>query len=138
MQCLNYHSKDISTGFSSLTTQPDGSGVSFLQELQDDQGQVTGSTKGSKDAQTLASGTLIGMLRMGDKLNKLVKIRNVKYAPDMEDNLIRVKDLENLGIHVDFGKNVLINRAAGREVVRFLKPRNDCHMSTHTCQNHKV
>ena len=97
----------------------------LLTEVKPGTGMVNGSTTGGTGAAVTNQGKLTGRI-IGDKGDTTeFELENVKCAPDMEDNLLRVRELEKIGIHVDFGQMELTSKKTGKKIAKIMEDEFD-------------
>ena len=90
---------------------------SVLSDITKARGWIKGSTKHDEGAKITKIGTLKGNLKHNDNIT-FISIGEVRYAKNVDGNIIRVKTLENKNLHVDFGKNMIYDRKTNEIVAK--------------------
>ena len=81
----------------------------ILTNVSREDGVVRGSTSGDRGSAVTHKGSLIGNI-LGNHGRTKLELSGVKHSSSMEENLIRVRDLETAGIHANFGLMKLIQK----------------------------
>ena len=84
----------------------------ILTNVKQETGRLVGCTKGDEGSEVMGIGQLKGSLKHNDIITPIC-IREVKVTENLDESLLRVQALENLGLRVDFGQKKILRKTDG-------------------------